>query len=174
MGADEGFMREALALAEQAAAAGEVPVGAVVVRDGRIIGRGFNRPISVSVQIPTDAPGWSANTPYAAGAMITQKVGRNTFGFTNGGGAGTSGAQMPTFPEEWTGSVTDGGVAWVNTGPQCQNSGCHSTLLTANRCSSTTPWTRYRGPRPTRLRSTYRPVAWSANQNSISSANRSR
>ena len=39
-------MREALALAGQAAAAGEVPVGAVVVRDGRIIGRGSNRPIS--------------------------------------------------------------------------------------------------------------------------------
>jgi tRNA(adenine34) deaminase len=46
MGADESFMREALALAAQAAAAGEVPVGAVVVRDGRIVGRGFNRPIS--------------------------------------------------------------------------------------------------------------------------------
>ena len=43
---DQSFMREALALASQAAAAGEVPVGAVVVRDGRIIGRGYNRPIS--------------------------------------------------------------------------------------------------------------------------------
>lgn len=39
-------MEQALALAEQAAAAGEVPVGAVVVRDGRVIGRGYNRPIS--------------------------------------------------------------------------------------------------------------------------------
>ncbi len=43
---DEAFMREALALAQQAATAGEVPVGAVVVREGEIIGRGFNRPIS--------------------------------------------------------------------------------------------------------------------------------
>jgi tRNA(adenine34) deaminase len=43
---DEAFMREALALAQQAAAAGEVPVGAVVVREGEIVGRGFNRPIS--------------------------------------------------------------------------------------------------------------------------------
>ena len=41
-------MREALALAGEAARAGEVPVGAVVVKDGRIIGRGFNRPISSS------------------------------------------------------------------------------------------------------------------------------
>jgi len=39
-------MREALALADTAAAAGEVPVGAVVVRDGQIVGRGHNRPVS--------------------------------------------------------------------------------------------------------------------------------
>jgi tRNA(adenine34) deaminase len=43
---DERFMREALALAQQAGELGEVPVGAVVVREGEIIGRGFNRPIS--------------------------------------------------------------------------------------------------------------------------------
>jgi len=40
------YMREALRLAEQAAQAGEVPVGAVVVKDGQIIGRGGNAPIS--------------------------------------------------------------------------------------------------------------------------------
>jgi tRNA(adenine34) deaminase len=43
---DAGFMREALRLAEQAAQAGEVPVGAVVVKDGQIVGRGSNAPIS--------------------------------------------------------------------------------------------------------------------------------
>ena len=43
---DETFMREALTLAQQAWAEGEVPVGAVVVKDGEIIGRGYNRPIS--------------------------------------------------------------------------------------------------------------------------------
>ena len=43
---DESFMREALALAAEAEALGEVPVGAVVVKDGEIIGRGFNRPVS--------------------------------------------------------------------------------------------------------------------------------
>lgn len=43
---DEGFMREALALAEQGAALGEVPVGAVLVLDGQVVGRGFNCPIS--------------------------------------------------------------------------------------------------------------------------------
>jgi tRNA(adenine34) deaminase len=44
----EAFMREALSLAAQAAAAGEVPVGAVVVQDGRVVGRGSNRPITSS------------------------------------------------------------------------------------------------------------------------------
>ncbi|WP_268235767.1 tRNA adenosine(34) deaminase TadA [Marinobacterium zhoushanense] len=43
---DERWMQEALALAERAAELGEVPVGAVVVRDGEIIGRGWNHPIS--------------------------------------------------------------------------------------------------------------------------------
>ncbi|MBS67837.1 MAG: tRNA adenosine(34) deaminase TadA [Pseudomonas sp.] len=43
---DEHFMREALMLAAQGAALGEVPVGAVLVQDGQIIGRGFNCPIS--------------------------------------------------------------------------------------------------------------------------------
>jgi tRNA(adenine34) deaminase len=45
---NEDYMREALALSAQAQSRGEVPVGAVVVKDGAIIGRGFNRPISSS------------------------------------------------------------------------------------------------------------------------------
>ncbi|NLJ30946.1 MAG: nucleoside deaminase [Clostridiales bacterium] len=40
---DEEWMREALALAGEAAALGEVPVGAVVVKDGTVVGRGRNR-----------------------------------------------------------------------------------------------------------------------------------
>lgn len=43
---DETYMREALALARQAAAEGEVPVGAVVVKEGAVVGRGYNRPVS--------------------------------------------------------------------------------------------------------------------------------
>jgi tRNA(adenine34) deaminase len=42
----ESFMREALTLARKAGDAGEVPVGAVVVHNGLIVGRGFNRPIA--------------------------------------------------------------------------------------------------------------------------------
>lgn len=39
----ETYMREALTLARSAAAYGEVPVGCVIVRDGKIVGRGRNR-----------------------------------------------------------------------------------------------------------------------------------
>ena len=43
---DIEYMQAALALAEEAALAGEVPVGAVVVKDGVIVGRGRNAPIT--------------------------------------------------------------------------------------------------------------------------------
>ena len=39
----EDYMRQALELAEEAAAAGEVPVGCVIVRNGEVIGQGRNR-----------------------------------------------------------------------------------------------------------------------------------
>lgn len=42
---DQEFMRLALALAAEGAALGEVPVGAVLVQHGQVIGQGFNRPI---------------------------------------------------------------------------------------------------------------------------------
>jgi tRNA(adenine34) deaminase len=45
---DAQFMGEALAEARHALAAGEVPVGAVVVLEGAIIGQGHNRPIALS------------------------------------------------------------------------------------------------------------------------------
>ena len=48
MNTHERFMRAALDEARRGFAAGEVPVGAVVVLDGEIVGRGFNQPISAS------------------------------------------------------------------------------------------------------------------------------
>jgi tRNA(adenine34) deaminase len=45
---DAALMREAMMLAQAAAQRGEVPVGAIVVRDGVIIGRGGNAPIAHS------------------------------------------------------------------------------------------------------------------------------
>ena len=46
MSIDEFYMAKALQLAEQAGAIGEVPVGAILVKDGEIVGEGFNQPIS--------------------------------------------------------------------------------------------------------------------------------
>jgi tRNA(adenine34) deaminase len=45
---DERWMEEALRLARLAEVADEVPVGAVVVRDGRVVGRGWNQVVSTS------------------------------------------------------------------------------------------------------------------------------
>jgi tRNA(adenine34) deaminase len=45
---DEFWMSKALALAQNAAELGEVPVGAVVVLDGKIIGQGWNQPITAN------------------------------------------------------------------------------------------------------------------------------
>jgi tRNA(adenine34) deaminase len=46
--ANEAWMRRALALAAHAADNGEVPVGAVVVVDGAVVGEGWNQPIATS------------------------------------------------------------------------------------------------------------------------------
>ena len=45
---DEFWMRRALALARHAGDAGEVPVGSLIVSDDRVIGEGWNRPVSSS------------------------------------------------------------------------------------------------------------------------------
>jgi tRNA(adenine34) deaminase len=44
---DEIWMNEAMLLAQHAAAEGEVPVGAVVIKDGQVVGRGWNRNIGL-------------------------------------------------------------------------------------------------------------------------------
>lgn len=45
---DRQYMQQAIEQAMLAASAGEVPVGAVLVRDGKVIAKGFNQPISYS------------------------------------------------------------------------------------------------------------------------------
>jgi tRNA(adenine34) deaminase len=44
----EAWMRQALALAAQAGESGEVPVGALVILDGEVVGEGWNQPIATS------------------------------------------------------------------------------------------------------------------------------
>jgi len=99
--ADEGYMRQALELARQAQAAGEVPVGCVVVQEGRVIGSGWNQPIAsadptahaeiVALRAAGRAlanyrltPGCTLYVtlepcPMCAGAMVHARVGRLVF-----------------------------------------------------------------------------------------------
>jgi tRNA(adenine34) deaminase len=98
---DEDFVREALELAREAERGGEVPVGAVVVLGGRVIGRGRNAPISrndptahAEILALREAAAATGNyrlegaTMYAtlepcvmcAGALVAARVSRLVFG----------------------------------------------------------------------------------------------
>ena len=97
----EVYMREALALAEEAAAAGEVPVGCVIVREGTIVGRGRNRreekqatvshaEMEAIAQANAALGSWRLEDcelyvtlepcPMCAGAILTARVGRVWYG----------------------------------------------------------------------------------------------
>ena len=119
---DEYFMREALRLANKAAAAGEVPVGAVVVREGKIISRAYNQvellkdatahaEMLVLTQAEaavgdwrlTDCDLYVTKEPCAmcAGALVHTRVRRVIFGCADAA-AGAAGSvinllQMPTL-----------------------------------------------------------------------------
>lgn len=101
---DEHHMRRALELAREAEAAGEVPVGAVIVRDGAIVAEGWNQPIRAhdpsahAEMIALRAAGQALGTyrltdttlyvtlePCAmcAGAMVHARVQRLVFGATD-------------------------------------------------------------------------------------------
>jgi tRNA(adenine34) deaminase len=98
---DESFLEQALDLARLAEANGEVPVGAVVVVDGQVCGRGFNSPIRLNdpsahaeILALREAAGalrnyrLEASTLYAtlepcvmcAGALVAARVKRLVFG----------------------------------------------------------------------------------------------
>jgi len=101
MSSDIQYMQEALALAHEAERANEVPVGAVLVADGEIIGRGSNAPIATNdptahaeIQAIRAAAAAVGNyrlvettlyvtlepCPMCAGAMVHARVGRLVYG----------------------------------------------------------------------------------------------
>lgn len=116
---DDDFMSVALDLAREAATLDEVPVGAVVVKDGEIIGRGFNQPIGrhdptahAEVMALRDAAARLGNyrlpdtTLYVtqepcamcAGAIIHARVARVVFGASNPK-TGVAGSVIDLFAE---------------------------------------------------------------------------
>ena len=119
MKTDDEWMDEALAEARAAAAAGDVPVGAIVVHDGAVIGRGRNRreldgdPTGhaelVALREAARALGmWRVEAtlyvtqepcPMCAGAIVNARVKRLVFGCTNPkAGAVVTLYQIPTDP----------------------------------------------------------------------------
>lgn len=121
MNHDEIFMREALVQADLADQANEVPVGAVVVVNGEIVGRGFNQPISscdpsahAEIQALRDAAGKLQNyrlvdaelfvtvepCTMCAGAIIHSRIKRVVFG-TSEPKAGAVCSQQQVFSESW-------------------------------------------------------------------------
>lgn len=114
---DEMYMRRALILAAEAAADGEVPVGAVLVRNGEIIGRGRNRrerdknalahaEIEAIREACATAGGWRLTgstlyvtlepCPMCAGAIINARIDRVVFG-TADPKAGSCGSLVDLF-----------------------------------------------------------------------------
>ncbi|RNE92437.1 tRNA adenosine(34) deaminase TadA [Marichromatium sp. AB32] len=117
---DEYWMRHALRLAERAAQQGEVPVGAVLVRDGQCIGEGWNRPIADSdpsahaeIQALRDAGRRLANyrlpetrlyvtlepCVMCAGAIVHARVGAVVYGATDPK-AGACGSVFDLLPSD--------------------------------------------------------------------------
>ncbi|GAA0790660.1 tRNA adenosine(34) deaminase TadA [Marinobacterium sediminicola] len=137
---DRFYMQQALRLAEKAAQLGEVPVGALLVMDGEVIGEGWNRPISghdptahAEIMALREAAARVGNyrlvgaTLYVtiepctmcAGALVHARVARVVFGTTEPkAGAVVSNQQL--FDQPWVnhrpeheGGVLEGACASV-------------------------------------------------------------
>jgi tRNA(adenine34) deaminase len=129
---DRQFMQQALDQAKLAAMAGEVPVGAVLVRDGKIISRGFNQPIGNSdpsahaemialrsaAQLESNyrLPGTTLYVTLepcimCAGAMLHARVERVVFGATDPK-TGAAGSVLNVFSEKQINHQTqvEGGI----------------------------------------------------------------
>ena len=117
----EDYMREALALAREAAAAGEVPVGCVIVRQGAIVGRGRNRreerqavsshaEMEAMAQANTALGTWRLDDcelyvtlepcPMCAGAILNARIPRVYYG-TRDEAFGACGGVLNLFMEEF-------------------------------------------------------------------------
>jgi tRNA(adenine34) deaminase len=130
--ADEGFMREALAFARIAYAEQEVPIGAVVVRGGKMIGRGRNRrerladpthhaEIEAIREAAQDAGHWRLEEatlyatvepcPMCAGAAVNARIARIVYGCADpkAGYCGTLG-NIPADPRLNHRCLVEGGL----------------------------------------------------------------
>ncbi len=127
---DADFMRQAISLAKEAAAEGEVPVGAVIVKDGGILSTGRNRrelgknalyhaEIEAINAACKKLGGWRLPgttlyvtlepCPMCAGAIINARIGRVVFGaFDPKAGSAGSITDLFAFPYNWKPEVRAG------------------------------------------------------------------
>lgn len=117
---DRYFMQQALELAQRAWDEGEVPVGAVLVHQGEVVGRGWNRPIGLNdptahaeIQALRDAAANLENyrlvdstlyvtlepCPMCAGAIVHARVARVVFGASDPR-AGAAGSMFDLLPSD--------------------------------------------------------------------------
>ena len=99
----EYFMRQALALAREAAGAGEVPVGCVIVRDGVVVGCGRNRREEKQSAASHDCELYVTlePCPMCAGAILNARISRVWFGARDrafGACGGVTNLFMENFP----------------------------------------------------------------------------
>lgn len=120
MNSDEQFMQRAIELARQAEAQGEVPVGAVLVRNAEVIGLGWNHPIGgndptahAEIEALRDAAARVGNyrlpdstlfvtlepCPMCAGAIVHARVARVVFGATDPR-SGAAGSVFDLLPSD--------------------------------------------------------------------------
>ena len=127
---DADFMRQAISLAQAAAEEGEVPVGAVIVRNGEVIATGRNRRelgknalYHAEIEAINNAcralGGWRLPgctlyvtlepCPMCAGAVINARIERVVFGaFDRKAGSVSSVTDLFTFPYNWQPEVRAG------------------------------------------------------------------
>ncbi len=127
---DSDFMRQAIALAKQAVAEGEVPVGALIVKNGQVLSTGRNRretgknalyhaEIEAIDSACKKLGGWRLPgctlyvtlepCPMCAGAIINARLDRVVFGaFDAKAGSAGSITDLFTFPYNWKPEVRAG------------------------------------------------------------------
>lgn len=118
---EERYMAQAIQLAHQAAAAEDIPVGCVIVKDGAVIGQGYNRRVAGADatahaeleairQACEQVGSWRLDgcelyvtlepCPMCAGAMINARIGRVWYGAKNPK-AGCCGSVLSLFQERF-------------------------------------------------------------------------
>lgn len=166
-GSDEWFMRQAMKESRKALVKGEVPIGAIVVKDGRVIGRGWNQ-----VEVLKDATAHAEMIALTAARRLWATGGwkaapctspRNRAPCARGhrplppgqGGLRLSGRPGPGAAGGWD------PTCWIPTLPSTTSARCVPAFWGTNACTTSRNFSVRRGWRPKNGRSWLRTPAQS-------------